>query len=253
MVRKFISKIAGWFTLSQPNKERLTIVSLLALVVVCVWGIILCFNWIFEAIKGSDYPGKTEVVEVVEVVEVTNIDHARDAYVGRLESKFDAAREALAVEVDKYISTVAPTADIDALNLIDLCAEYNVDLRLALAQGHVESHFGTKGTAARTNSIFNVGAYDGYSAAKQIKNGYGYKHPDYSVEPYLRLLTTKYLVDGKTEEDMLENFVDMHGHRYASCTTYESMLKSKWDKMDSIANITEAYGTYKKYKLKLGR
>lgn len=250
MVRKFISKITGWFTLSQQNKERMTIVSLLALVVVCVWGIILCFNWIFEAVKGSDYPGKTEVVEVVEV---TNIDHARDAYVGRLESKFDAAREALAIEVDKYISTVAPTADIDALNLIDLCAEYNVDLRLALAQGHVESHFGTKGTAARTNSIFNVGAYDGYSAAKQIKNGYGYKHPDYSVEPYLRLLTTKYLVDGKTEEDMLENFVDMHGHRYASCTTYESMLKSKWDKMDSIANITEAYGTYKKYKLKLGR
>lgn len=250
MVKRFISKITGWFTLSQPNKERMTIVSLLALIVVCVWVIISMVNWCLEALKGPDYPGKTEVVEVVEV---TNIDHARDAYVGRLESKFDAAREALAIEVDKYISTVAPTADIDALNLIDLCAEYNVDLRLALAQGHVESHFGTKGTAARTNSIFNVGAYDGYSAAKQIKNGYGYKHPDYSVEPYLRLLTTKYLVDGKTEEDMLENFVDMHGHRYASCTTYESMLKSKWDKMDSIANITEAYRTYKKYKLKLGR
>lgn len=252
MVRKFISKIKGWFTLSQANKERMTIVSLLAVVVVCVWGIILCFNWIFEAIKGSDYPGKSPQITVVDTINV-NESHCRDAYVHRMESKYDAAREALAVEVDKYINTVAPNADIDALNLIDLCGEYNVDLRLALAQGHVESHFGTKGTATRTNSIFNVGAYDGYSAAKQIKNGYGYKHPDYSVEPYLRLLTTKYLVDGKTEEDLLENFVDMHGHRYASCTTYESMLKSKWDKMDSIANISEAYGTYKKYKLKLGR
>ena len=250
MVKRFISKIKSWFTLSESHKEQMTIVSLLVAMSVCAYGIILSFNWIFDALKGPDYPGKTEVVEVVEV---TNIDHARDAYVGRLESKYDAAREALAIEVDKYIETVAPTADIDALNLIDLCSEYNVDIRLALAQAHVESHFGTKGTAARTNSIFNVGAYDGYSAAKQIKNGYGYKHPDYSVEPYLRLLTTRYLVDGKTEDDLLDNYVDVNGNRYASCTTYESMLKSKIDKMDSIAEISSTYELYKKYKLKLGR
>jgi hypothetical protein len=181
------------------------------------------------------------------------LNHTRDVYVERLESQFDAAREELAIEVDKYISTVAPNADISALNVIDLCSEYNVDIRLVLAQGHVESHFATKGTAARTNSIFNVGAYDGYSAEKQIKNGYGYRHPDFSVEPYLKLLTTRYLVDGKTEDDLLENFVDANGNRYASCTTYESMLKSKIEKMDSIADITNKYEVYKKYKLKLGR
>ena len=250
MVKRFISKIKSWFTLSESHKEQMTIVSLLVAMSVCVYGIILSFNWIFDALKGSDYPGKTEVVEVVEV---TNIDHARDAYVGRLESKYDAAREALAIEIDKYIETVAPTADIDALNLIDLCSEYNVDIRFAIAQAHVESHFGTKGTAARTNSIFNVGAYDGYSAAKQIKNGYGYKHPDYSVEPYLKLITTRYLIDGKTEDDLLDNYVDLNGNRYASCTTYESLLKSKIDKMDSIADISAKYEIYKKYKLKLGR
>lgn len=247
MVKRFISKIKSWFTLSQTNRERMTIVTLLTVIGMLCWGIIAMGDWILEALKGSDYPIKTEVVEV------TNIDHARDAYVGRLESKYDAAREALAVEVDKYIETVAPTADIDALNLIDLCSEYNVDIRFALAQAHIESHFGTKGTAARTNSVFNVGAYDGYSAAKQIKNGYGYKHPDYSVEPYLRLLTTRYLVDGKTEDDLLDDFVDVNGHRYASSTTYESMLKSKLDKMDSIADISSTYELYKKYKLKLGR
>jgi hypothetical protein len=252
MVRKFISKIKSWFTLSQANKERMTIVSLLAVIFVCVWSIISMGNWLFDALKGPDYPDNNSQITVIDSINV-NETHCRDAYVHRLESKYDAAREALAIEVDKYINTVAPNADIDALNLIDLCGEYNVDLRLALAQGHVESHFGTKGTAARTNSIFNVGAYDGYSAAKQIMNGYGYKHPDYSVEPYLRLLTTRYLVDGTTEEDLLENFVDSAGHRYASCTTYESMLKSKWDKMDSIANITEAYEVYKRYKRKLGR
>lgn len=251
MVKRFISKIKSWFTLSQTNKERMTIVSILAAICVCVYGIILSFNLIVDGIKSLEYSDNTETVILEQ--ELTNVGHARDAYVGRLESKYDAAREALAVEVDKYIETVAPTADIDALNLIDLCSEYNVDIRFALAQGHVESHFGTKGTAARTNSVFNVGAYDGYSSDKQIKNGYGYKHPDYSVEPYLRLITTRYLVDGKTEDDLLDDFVDVNGHRYASSTTYESMLKSKIDKMDSIANITSTYELYKKYKLKLGR
>lgn len=250
MVKRFISKIKSWFTLSQANKERMTIVTLLVVMGMCVWGLISIGDWVAHQIAKHAVANDAQI-EVV--MDDTNESHCRDAYVHRLESKYDAAREALAVEVDKYINTVAPNADIDALNLIDLCGEYNVDLRLALVQGHVESHFGTKGTAARTNSVFNVGAYDGYSAAKQIKNGYGYKHPDYSVEPYLRLLTTKYLVEGKTEEDLLDNFVDVNGHRYASCTTYESMLKQKWDKMDSIANITEAYGVYRKYKLKLGR
>ena len=250
MLTKIISKIKNWFTLSQANKERMTIVSLLAVIVMLCWGIISIGDWLLEALKGPDYPNNKAQIVMVDTL-YTNETHCRDAYIQRLESKYDAAREALAVEVDKYINAVAPNADIDALNLIDLCGEYNVDLRLALAQGHVESHFGTKGTAARTNSIFNVGAYDGYSAAKQIKNGYGYKHPDYSVEPYLRLLTTKYLVDGKTEEDLLDNFVDVNGHRYASCTTYESMLKSKWDKMD--IGLIESYNVYKKYKLKLGR
>lgn len=187
------------------------------------------------------------------VVETSNAIYVRDVYVDRLESKFSAARENLALEVDKYIHSVAPTSSVTALNLIDLCAEYNIDLRLALVQGHVESHFGTKGTASRTNSIFNVGAYDGYSAEKQMKNGFGYKHPDYSVEPYLKLITSRYLVDGKNEEDLLNEFVDKNGKRYASCEIYESLLRSRWNKIDSIANITEIYNIYKMYKLQLGR
>ena len=212
---------------------------------------------VIAIIAGAHFCIKTTNTILEKEPEITYeqvlLNHTRDVYVERLESQFDAAREELAIEVDKYISTVAPNADISALNVIDLCSEYNVDIRLVLAQGHVESHFATKGTAARTNSIFNVGAYDGYSAEKQIKNGYGYRHPDFSVEPYLKLLTTRYLVDGKTEDDLLENFVDANGNRYASCTTYESMLKSKIEKMDSIADITNKYEVYKKYKLKLGR
>ncbi len=229
------------------NEKVKKVIGEAVLSVVCVIAIITGAHF---CIRGVNYIfDETEPITYEQVL----LNHTRDVYVERLESQFDAAREELAIEVDKYISTVAPNADISALNVIDLCSEYNVDIRLVLAQGHVESHFATKGTAARTNSIFNVGAYDGYSAEKQIKNGYGYRHPDFSVEPYLKLLTTRYLVDGRTEDDLLDNFVDANGNRYASCTTYESMLKSKIEKMDSIADITNKYEVYKKYKLKLGR
>ena len=182
-----------------------------------------------------------------------SVEYTRDAYIHRLESKFDASKEELAIEIDDYISSIAPNSNLTALNLIELSSKYNVDLRLILVQGHVESHFGTKGTAAKTNSVFNVGAFDGHSASMQIKNGYGYRHPDFSVEPYLKLLTSRYLVEGKSEEDLLESFVDKNGSRYASSKNYENMLKARWREIDSLTNITEKYSIYKKYKIKLGR
>lgn len=216
-----------------------------------IWNVIAWIgvsSIVFLAVFGCVY-----LINTTDTSADVGEEYTRDVYIHRVESKFDAAREALAVEVDNYIKTVAPSAVVDALNIIDLCAEYNVDIRFVLAQGHVESHFATKGTARRTNSIFNVGAYDGHSAKKQIKNGFGYKRPDYSVEPYLVLLTTRYLVDGKTEQDLLDKFIDKDGKRYASSKTYESMLKDRIEKMDSIANITGTYEAYCKYKIMLGR
>lgn len=182
-----------------------------------------------------------------------NINYTRDVYINRLESKFDASREALATEVDNYIKSVAPTAIVDALNLIDLCSEYDIDLKFVLAQGQVESHFATKGTARRTNSIFNVGAYDGHSADKQKRNGFGYKHPDYSVEPYLKLLVNDYLIDGKTEMDLLNKYVNKDGKRYASASNYEQMLQSCFDRLTDSTNIDAVYNEYKMYKMMLGR
>lgn len=166
--------------------------------------------------------------------------------------EFYEARTQLAIEVNNYIKAVAPTSKLNALNLIDLCSSYNVDLRLALVQGHVESHFGTKGTAAKTNSVFNVGAYDGHSANRQKRNGFGFEHPDDSVEPYLKLLTSSYLVNGRTENDLLYKFVNVHGMRYASSTNYESALRTRWVRIDRYANINQAYINYKQCRSKIG-
>jgi hypothetical protein len=232
----------------EKHRITLTISSVIVVIMICISALTSIVWYVCDTIDEQ-----LEKIKLAEMYEKMALNHTRDVYVARLESKFDAAREELAIEIDNYIDSVAPNSDISSLNLIDLCTKYNVDIRLPLVQGHIESHFGTKGTASKTNSIFNVGAFDGHDAKTQIRNGYGYKHPDFSVEPYLKLLTTRYLVNGKTEEDLLEKFVDRSGARYASSTNYEQLLRTQWDVISKNTKITEKYEVYKKYKLKLGR
>lgn len=237
-----------WEKYWEKHRITLTICSLIIAIIISMSALVSIVWYACDTIDEH-----LEKVKLDEMYEEMVLNHTRDVYVERLESKFDASREELAIEIDKYIDSVAPNADIAALNLIDLCTKYNVDIRLPLVQGHIESHFGTKGTASKTNSIFNVGAFDGHDVKTQIRNGYGYRHPDFSVEPYLKLLTTRYLIDGKTEEDLLENFVDKNGSRYASSTNYEQLLSDQWKIITETTNITSKYEVYKKYKLKLGR
>lgn len=221
---KILLKIKMWF---KNNIKTHDIYMFIVGGLICSCSIVCC-NKIIDNVKDS---------AITAYIERSNEDAKRI----ELENNFDIARHELAIEVEEYINGIAPTAKIDPYNIIDLSSEYGVDLRLVLAQGHVESHFATKGTAKKTNSIFNVGAFDGHSASTQIKNGYGYEHPDHSVEPYLRLLTSRYLVKGKTERDLLNNFVDIDGDRYASSISYESALKIHWNNMNSISKKYENY------------
>lgn len=156
----------------------------------------------------------------------------------------DSVKTQLINEVDTYINTIAPSSKLDGEIVVDMCCEYNVDIAFVLAQGQIESHFGTTGTARKTNSVFNVGAYDGYSASKQCANGFGFSHPNDSVEPYLILLTNKYLVNGKTINDLMVSYINYLGMRYASDTRYEYMLRSVYNKINSKTNINSLYNEY---------
>ena len=149
--------------------------------------------------------------------------------------------------VDNYIQYVGPGSCLNGLVLVEACELYDVDLKFVLAQGHIESHFGTKGIAAKTNSVFNVGSWDGVSAEHINMSGKGYIHPDRSVEPYLEKLKTTYLV-GKSEKDMFKNFVNRKGQRYASNPNYEHQLKRVYDNIDTVCNISDIYNEYKLYK-----
>lgn len=161
----------------------------------------------------------------------------------------EQAKYNLIDEVDKYIYSIAPSSCLNGLTIVEVCDEYDIDVIFVLAQGQIESHYGTRGIASKTNSVFNVHSFDGVSADQIISSGKGYKHPDFSVRPYLKLLQERYLVEGKTERDMFRKFVDKNGHRYASAADYENKLLNTYAKIDSVTNINKLYREYKKYKI----
>ena len=151
------------------------------------------------------------------------------------ELKYWETKAQLVNEVQNYINTVAPTSNLRACVLVDACEKYNIEVKFALAQGEIESHFGTKGLASKTNSVWNVGAYDGHFYSK-IMGTYKYSHPNESIEPYLKLLYEKYLTN-EVEEGLLRNFVDHNGNRFASDKNYEERLKYKYKYISNNTQI----------------
>lgn len=153
-------------------------------------------------------------------------------------------------EVESYIKRVAPTSNLSAIALFMLCDDYDIDVRLPLAQGQMESAYGTKGIAKRTNSVWNVGAFDSLSVCS-INKVYTYSHPDKSIEPYLQLLKSNYLTDVKLEEQLIDNFVDNQDRRYASYDMYEKELRYIWQQINTVTRLDSLLDRYRQYKVEL--
>ena len=167
------------------------------------------------------------------------------------ELKYWETKAQLVDEVQNYINTVAPTSNLRACVLVDACEKYNIEVKFALAQGEIESCFGTKGLTAKTNSVWNVGAYDGHSYFK-IKNVYKYSHPNESIEPYLKLLYEKYLTS-ETEAGLLKRFVDHNGNRFASDKNYEEKLNYKYKYISNNTKIDSLNSQLNYWKVRCNR
>ena len=154
--------------------------------------------------------------------------------------------------VDNYIDSVAPTSSLNGYAIVVNCEKYDLDIKFVLAQGQIESKFGTCGMASKTNSVFNVGAYDN-KTYEEINGKYKYKHPDYSIEPYMQLLYREYITATKTELDLMAKYVTKDGQRYASNQDYEKQLFALYQKIDSTTNITELQGEMRRYKIISGQ
>jgi flagellum-specific peptidoglycan hydrolase FlgJ len=135
--------------------------------------------------------------------------------------------------VRKYILEVNPASKLSAIKLVKKCNEYGVDTKFVLAQGHLESHFCREGLSTKTKSVWNVLANDDHTQQHIIK--IYYKSENDCIDDYLKLLKNNYLVD-KKEVDLLNNFVDKHGRRFASDTNYEKKLTYLYNNLQNLLN-----------------
>lgn len=142
-------------------------------------------------------------------------------------------QENLIAEVDAYIRKSAPTSKLDAKMLVELCQKYEIDITFVLAQGMLESTLGTKGKAAATHSVWNVGTYDD----GQIRHTY--KTANHSIEPFLVLLKEKYLGEHKTIAHLIKDggYKTLKGYRYATFKGYEARLRTMMVQIDMNSSI----------------
>jgi len=145
-----------------------------------------------------------------------------------VQAQLDSLHNELVQRTDTYISKRFPKSKLTGEALVTACIEHDFDICFALAQAEIESGFGTAGKAARTNSPWNVGAWDSRTSQQMNKLGYGYSHPDLSIEPYIELIKTKYLGPNKTVHDLMNRYTSLSGHRYASDPNYERTLRFKY-------------------------
>jgi flagellum-specific peptidoglycan hydrolase FlgJ len=154
--------------------------------------------------------------------------------------------------VKAYIDSIAPTSSLNGYAIVEYCEKYDLDIKFVLAQGQIESHFGTTGMAIKTNSVFNVGAYDKLSV-EQINGKFKYKHPDHSIEPYMKLLYKDYISGSKTELDLLNKYVNKSGKRYSSNPNYERDMLNLYSRINRVTKISELQGEMRRYKIILGK
>lgn len=197
---------------------------------------ILIMSFLFLFNINVTTPGNTG--DSLSTMAASPIFSEQEIYVRTTKEKF---KEMLITEVESYIKQQAPESRLSAEQVVDKCLEYQTDLIFVLAQGLLESHFGTKGIAVKTNSVWNVGAFDNQHPRNWYENA------DESIEPYLKLVNENYLINITSQGDTIykdiyhltqdKGYINKDGKRFASARGYENALRKLMIKIDAETSI----------------
>lgn len=135
----------------------------------------------------------------------------------------------------KFINHRNPNAFVTGDMMANCAKKYfsigYVPPELALAQLTLEGGLSKKTDVKpiKTKNPFNVGNTD--SGAVNVRPSF-----EDGVCLYYDLMTRRYLAGGKTADELLVNFVNLNGNRYASASDYEEGLSSL---VDTIKKVTQ--------------
>lgn len=210
----------------KQNFKNLTAISYLALI--AVLGSIMVG---VTANGNPNYQGPQHRQEMLQRFEDSSkMIQVPTQTIPQVDSK-DSIRRQLAIEIDLYISSRFPKSELTGKSLVEICEKHDFDICFALAQAEIESGLGTAGKGKTCKNPWNVGAFDGRSVQVMKQKGHAYSHPDHSIEPYIVLVKTKYLGSKRTIHDLMKNYVNLNGHRYASGRGYEVKLKNVYQRI----------------------
>ena len=137
-------------------------------------------------------------------------------------------------EVRTYISNNSKHQDTLLVieiseHIVNRALDNHIDICFILAQGHLETSFGSYGIGKSKKSIFGV--YKNYDSYTEC------------IDYYIHLLRRSYLVN-KTEKQLMNNYVNHSGYRYAEDENYEHKLKNYYSKINKSTSILELQYKY---------
>ena len=144
--------------------------------------------------------------------------------------------ESINKEVITFVKKYYPNCpDIISTYIVKKGLENDIDICFMLAQTQLETSFGKAGigrTSSR-HSLFGVEKrhYSNYVEA---------------INDYVKLLKTSYLVKGRTEQNLLKNYVNKGGYRYAGNPNYEVSLRKYYNTICNVTKIKSLQNQYKK-------
>ena len=140
----------------------------------------------------------------------------------------------LTKEVSMYILDNSKHTDLSFVrkiskHIVNRALDNHIDICFILAQGHLETGFGSYGIGKSKKSIFGVSKhYNSYIEC---------------IDYYIYLLRSSYLVN-KTEKQLMNNYVNKNGYRYAGDKKYELKLKNFYSKVNKSTSILELQHKY---------